>query len=317
MAKGNMFLGYARGKIGSLVFSRRKGEQITRARNFAPANPRTNAQLTQRMKMYAPVKLYRQSMARFFKYAFSLKEKETIFNGFMRENIALAPWVSRELAAEQAPIPFPARMSSGGVGAVVTELTEVFDDDTRVGRFYGGENADGYNALGYAIDTEAVPSALTIGEFSASVLAQYPSLQAGDQLTFVMLVSDALSVEDNKVLYNGTGAFAFTYSKLVLDPSSSATLASAGISVMEGNGERLFVGIEAKGTPSIAAKGFCVIVTRNVGGKVDASNTSLLLNDDATQIYNLMRTDAYRLYAAQSYRVSPDAYLNPATTTNS
>lgn len=43
-----MFLGQARGRVGSVVFSRRMGKQITRTYNSEPANPKTRAQALQR-----------------------------------------------------------------------------------------------------------------------------------------------------------------------------------------------------------------------------------------------------------------------------
>lgn len=43
-----MFLGYARGKVGDVVFTRADGEQITRARNRSPKNPKTARQAVQR-----------------------------------------------------------------------------------------------------------------------------------------------------------------------------------------------------------------------------------------------------------------------------
>lgn len=49
MSKGNMLLGQARGSVGDLTFFRRNGEQITRAKVTQVANPRTAAQLIQRM----------------------------------------------------------------------------------------------------------------------------------------------------------------------------------------------------------------------------------------------------------------------------
>ena len=48
MAKGNMFMGMARGKVGSVVFSRSGGQQITRAYNSQVSNPKTAAQQLQR-----------------------------------------------------------------------------------------------------------------------------------------------------------------------------------------------------------------------------------------------------------------------------
>ena len=43
-----MFLGFARGKVGDVVFTRADGEQITRVRNRSPKNPRTPRQGVQR-----------------------------------------------------------------------------------------------------------------------------------------------------------------------------------------------------------------------------------------------------------------------------
>lgn len=58
MAKGNLFQGMARGKVGDVVFSRANGEQISRVRNRHPKNPRTNAQLFQRAIMASVVQAY-------------------------------------------------------------------------------------------------------------------------------------------------------------------------------------------------------------------------------------------------------------------
>lgn len=49
MAKGNMLLGHARGKVGSLVFSRSAGQQVVRARAEVVKNPQTQAQMVQRI----------------------------------------------------------------------------------------------------------------------------------------------------------------------------------------------------------------------------------------------------------------------------
>lgn len=48
MAKGNLFLGFARGKVGDIVLKRVNGQQLTAPRVRKPANPRTQKQLFQR-----------------------------------------------------------------------------------------------------------------------------------------------------------------------------------------------------------------------------------------------------------------------------
>lgn len=65
MAKGNLFQGMARGKVGDVVFSRANGEQISRVRNRHPKNPRTNAQLFQRAIMASVVQAYAAGKAIF------------------------------------------------------------------------------------------------------------------------------------------------------------------------------------------------------------------------------------------------------------
>ena len=58
MAKGNMFLGMSRGSVGDVTFYRNQGQQCARARNRAPRNPKTYAQIVQRMILATASKAY-------------------------------------------------------------------------------------------------------------------------------------------------------------------------------------------------------------------------------------------------------------------
>lgn len=58
MAKGNLFQGMARGKVGDVVFYRMNGVQMSRIRNRAPKNPRSNEQLYQRAIIASVMKAY-------------------------------------------------------------------------------------------------------------------------------------------------------------------------------------------------------------------------------------------------------------------
>ena len=87
MSKGNMLLGYARGSVGDVVFSRTNGQQITKARNRNPNNPRSISQMMQRSLFISAVKFYQLARAKFFKFAFEDKKStESDFNAFMRHN---------------------------------------------------------------------------------------------------------------------------------------------------------------------------------------------------------------------------------------
>lgn len=58
MAKGNMFLGMSRGSVGDVTFYRGRGQQLARARNRNPKNPRSTAQVIQRMILATASKAY-------------------------------------------------------------------------------------------------------------------------------------------------------------------------------------------------------------------------------------------------------------------
>lgn len=58
MAKGNLFLGFARGSVGDVTFYRSEGEQVSRARNRHPYNPRTARQAIQRAVSSSVARIY-------------------------------------------------------------------------------------------------------------------------------------------------------------------------------------------------------------------------------------------------------------------
>jgi hypothetical protein len=69
MAKGNLFLGTGRGKVGDVVFYRKNGEQITRVRNRSVKNPDTEAQQVQRAVLASVSKAY-QAGSTIFDHSF-------------------------------------------------------------------------------------------------------------------------------------------------------------------------------------------------------------------------------------------------------
>lgn len=70
MAKGNLFMGMARGSVGDVVFWRGDNEQLSRARNRKPANPRTDLQLTSRILLKTVSLAYSQLMFDFANQTF-------------------------------------------------------------------------------------------------------------------------------------------------------------------------------------------------------------------------------------------------------
>lgn len=89
MAKGNLFLGKARGKIGDVIFSQLDGLQISRAYQPQVKNPRTVTQQVQRA-IFGTVTLAGSVMSDIVDHSFdNFKEGQDSRNEFIRSNIAL------------------------------------------------------------------------------------------------------------------------------------------------------------------------------------------------------------------------------------
>ena len=83
MSKGNLLLGYGRGALGDLVLSHYAGEQIARARNRKPKNPKTTLQMIQRVIMKTCSQAYKffYPLANHsFEGAVNAAENQAIFN---------------------------------------------------------------------------------------------------------------------------------------------------------------------------------------------------------------------------------------------
>lgn len=105
MAKGNLFQGMGRGKIGDVVFSRLNGQQVSRVRNRNPKNPRSNAQLYQRAIMATIMQAY-SAGKKIFDHSFQgVAVGANNMAVFMRENLKIlrqqiAYEISSEMLAE-------------------------------------------------------------------------------------------------------------------------------------------------------------------------------------------------------------------------
>ena len=96
MSKGSLFFGNASGKLGQVVLSTLKGQQIARAWQPKVANPKTSQQQLQRAKFANSVKFFKRAQQNLFKFAFEDKRKnESDYNAFMRHNVVSSAVLDR------------------------------------------------------------------------------------------------------------------------------------------------------------------------------------------------------------------------------
>lgn len=212
MAKGNLFLGFGRGKVGDVVFSRVGGEQVTRARNRAPRNPQTPLQLLQRVVLKTSSSAF-SMMQEICNHSFQGEEGVTQNQAaFNRANVKL---FRTQLATE---------INSGDPDVILTSSETNFTPKDEVGAAINpyivsqGKlpkvEVSWWNS-GSEHDTEAVPQLVATVEWNVSTYEQLISklgLQQGDQLTVLALTCDD-TAEGSSSLFKG-----FHYGRFILDP---------------------------------------------------------------------------------------------------
>ena len=139
MARGNMLLGHARGKVGSVVFSRLNGKQITRALAESVKNPRTDGQNVQRA-IFATVNGFASAVRDIVDHSFqSYKEGSTSVNRFVSINVKKLREIylaggACDIMPKGAGLPYanPYRFSIGSLG-----VQRLFIGTTAAARHFG------------------------------------------------------------------------------------------------------------------------------------------------------------------------------------
>lgn len=289
MAKGNMLLGRSRGSVGDVTFSVVKGQQVQKARNRQPANPRTLSQSFQRARFAAAVKFYTRGNQALYKFAFENKRStESDYNAFMRENVKIAPAISKAAFDNyDYPVVAPFIMSKGSIAPLTcTEDTNNFNWVTPI----SAEEAD--------------PT--TIGQLS-SLLLENEAFQAGDIITVVTIVSNYNGTLPS-VDATGSGATAWTIKQFIIDTTSTATIADAlGMTVGDAGTVKTLISADITGKVA----GFAVIHSRESAQGLKVSTQSLVLSTTAETAFNAEQADAYKQAVAASWKTVGKVDMQP------
>lgn len=199
MAKGNMFLGQAKGKVGSIVFSRALGQQITRTKPSSVKNPKTRAQNAQRA-ILATVAKAASIMTPIVDHSFAgVAYGAESVRHFRKINLNQL----RALYMDGDPTGFNLTPKGGAVAPNSYIVSQ--------GNLPAFQMAYRDDDFGFKMSDKALEGA----EVSvSSFLAAYPYLQGGDQLTLVKLVLTSGS------LATGDAKFAFIYDRIVFAPNA-------------------------------------------------------------------------------------------------
>lgn len=164
MAKGNMLQGQATGKVGDIVFMVRNGQQV--ARVYTSAGGRSGEQASiavrrQRVRFGAASNqylLYRNIVRGMYRTGKSTKQSD--YNYFVRENVDLLPYLTREENAAGVKCAMPGTFSRGTLGSLIFnfEQSEAAGALTSVG--IASQNAQYGSAIAWDDSVSVLKAAL-------------------------------------------------------------------------------------------------------------------------------------------------------------
>ncbi len=281
----NVWLQDTSQKLGDMVLYQAMGQTRQRKLAASVANPRTVAQMTQRVKWANLVNFYRVN-ARWMKYAFETKKtNQSEYNKMMSVNVANNTiYLTKQAAAAGACVVGPYIMTQGSLPSI------------------------SYKRQGNQIQTNIFLADITnldenstVAQLSEQILSSNPGILEGDQLSIIRYTQMANEVTGFP--YVIVRKYEFILSRTNADlwvnywPQDIISFETVG-----GNG---IIAVEPTGN----AGGLLMVLSRTVGGKTYVSTQSILPVDNQATIEAWSGASALA-NAIQSYGESEEAFLS-------
>ena len=271
----NLVMRGASQRLGGMVLYQLKGQTL--ARELAPAvsNPRTPAQMNNRVRLQNVVSVYRANrgwMAGAFE---NKKERESDYNAFVSANLSSSQVAfTKAQAAAGAAVAAPYQISSGSLGSIEQQVSE---SELQTNIYLG---------------TLTFDLATTVGDFAAAVIANNNGIVQGMQLSLILNIQQVNQATG--IPYIITRAY-----EVLLDPQSQELLSAyypAGILSAGGGADNiLYADLSEQGSGAAS-----FILSHTVSATTRVSEQSMLQYGD-TSIYSMYTSPAAVAAAVASY----------------
>lgn len=276
------------GRIGNVSFRRAAGQRIIAAEMPAlVTNPRTVAQMSQRVRLAALVNFYRASKS-WMPKTWQMKEaKQSVYNAFVRANLASNPVaLTKQEAAEGATVCYPWRVTDGTLNPV--SIAEGSDSVFITNIFIGS-------------DATVLGDAATVSDLSVALLANNLSLRPGDQISFVLYRQMSSA--------SGMPYVTCTPYEMKVDTSDGRLVGSRlPLDIIQAAGTEgaLSIGVNMSGIVGA----FAVVVSRKDGGTIEVSKSDLVCSSES--LYSFYTSAEHQAAAGASYGTNDVVFIDPA-----
>lgn len=281
-------MGYGKGKVGSVVLSRTKGQQVTRAYNDAPKNPRSTKQMLQRSIFASGVKFFAQGRQAFFKFAFENKAlKESDYNAFMRENAKRGQYISKAAYNEGTyPVLSPFMMTKGSLPELDVELNS--------------------NGSAFTLALAGLTAESKWGDVSQKLIDTY-GLMAGDIVTVCTIDGQgSTSTNTPDVMPDKRQRILWDIKQAIINVDSTETVAAVLGSTVGVAEDSLTVTPANMATDCIGA---VITVSRNTAEGTKVSDAYLVLNTAANTAFENSKEEGFIGEVLSSWGATGEAIL--------
>lgn len=306
MSKGNMLLGQARGKVGSLVFARVGGKQVTRAKAEVVKNPQTETQMISRIILNTVAQAYSNFQPIVDHSYEGVPKGQKSMSKFMKKNIdALRSKIAQYIA-------------DGYDYDAVDAFTPIGDNTLYPNNYIMSSGSLPVVRPNFDLNS-SIKAGLELSANTYQAVIDDFGLQRGDQLTFIACENVA------------AGKTGFFFTRVILDPTnadgSSADMsvpfigADNAINLPSPRNEGSFgmlvyetdhVEWNIKSATGAMYSAGIIVSRKNTDGSWLRSNCEMLTNDNATTGVLPSLQYCLDLFYAGGIDALSDMYLNNA-----
>lgn len=273
------------GRLGQNVYYTAYSETRSRKLAASVSNPRTQAQMLQRVRWANLVNFYRVNKE-WMKYAFETKKKnQSEYNKFMSLNVSSSPiYLTKQEAGGGACVVYPYLITQGSLPSIEQEVRS---------------NEIMTNL--YVSDVTIVDAGASVADFSDDLVINNPALRYGDQLSIIRLYQQ---VNQN----TGTPYIILRKYEVVLSSTNQKTLQEywpMDIVAASRVGEQNAIKINTSGRVG----GISFVLSRTTGGRTFVSTQRLVcvgVDNLITSYSSLSHLQA----AIDSYGENQEAFLS-------
>lgn len=182
MSKGNLFFGNARGKLGETVFYRAGGEQRNRTYIKKIKNPKTIAQMTQRILTLNPISMYKNMKPVISESFTERKANQSSYNKFVQENgSAKKFFITKAMLEQNLCVPYGATIAKGSLGVNLEPRIEMLTEN---------EMTTGYAVFDCLFDAKKITDFTGLTSSGANALSGETLVRVLRQSSVVALPND-------------------------------------------------------------------------------------------------------------------------------